>query len=416
MTISEFTKKISEATLPETFNELSLKIDNETRKKGLLSIFEFAYNQQKGWEKYDKLPEPINSHKLISENILTFTKSFLDSNINIDNPKEIERTWNYYVGRTLNAYHKNKLLRYDDPIIEFMLNIYDTYGEDVFQAVYRSFMADAEGYSFSISRRYDFIGNLLLYEFLQKDSGITERRNKEKKALQNLRRELESSLDTSKVDLVSFIAESRNRVDEFGTQIDNLKTEKNDLFSSWFDGSQSEYDKWLSESKQKVKNLEDVYTEKLRLSGPVTYWTKRAKEMNCRGYWFLAGLITLIAVSCVFLVFFILKGPDGTFAKMLTGDANAIKWGLVSITILSFLAYGIRSMNKLMFSSFHLARDAEEREQLTYVYLALHSEKKVDEKDKSIILQALFSRADTGLLKEDSSPTMPTAIIEKLTK
>ena len=84
------------------------------------------------------------------------------------------------------------------------------------------------------------------------------------------------------------------------------------------------------------------------------------------------------------------------------------------VTFLSFLAYGIRALNKVAFSSFHLARDAEEREQLTYVYLSLVKDSAVDEKEKNLIMQSLFSRADTGLLKDDSSPTMPNDITGKL--
>ena len=52
-------------------------------------------------------------------------------------------------------------------------------------------------------------------------------------------------------------------------------------------------------------------------------------------------------------------------------------------------------------------RDAEEREQLTYLYLSLNNEKKIDEKSRDIILQALFSRSETGLLTGDSAPAMP---------
>jgi hypothetical protein len=50
---------------------------------------------------------------------------------------------------------------------------------------------------------------------------------------------------------------------------------------------------------------------------------------------------------------------------------------------------------------------AEEREQLTLVYLALSKEGKIDEKERDIILEALFSRVETGLLSGDSSPAMP---------
>ena len=67
-----------------------------------------------------------------------------------------------------------------------------------------------------------------------------------------------------------------------------------------------------------------------------------------------------------------------------------------------------------MFSSYHLARDAEERHTLTFFYLALIKDTEVNEEDRKMILQSLFSRTDTGLLKEDSSPTLPGGILEKM--
>jgi hypothetical protein len=77
------------------------------------------------------------------------------------------------------------------------------------------------------------------------------------------------------------------------------------------------------------------------------------------------------------------------------------------------MAFAIRAVTKVMFSSFHLARDCEERHTLTYFYLSLLKESTVDKEDKKLIMQALFSRAETGLLKDDSSPTMPNDIIGK---
>jgi hypothetical protein len=59
----------------------------------------------------------------------------------------------------------------------------------------------------------------------------------------------------------------------------------------------------------------------------------------------------------------------------------------------------------------HLARDSEERYTLTYFYLSLLKDSNVDEKDRQLIIQSLFSRAETGLLKDDSSPTMPSETI-----
>lgn len=71
----------------------------------------------------------------------------------------------------------------------------------------------------------------------------------------------------------------------------------------------------------------------------------------------------------------------------------------------------IRLFVKLSISSYHLSRDAKERLQLTHVYLSMIKDKSVDEKDRSIVLQSLFSRSDTGLLKGDNSPKYPDGFI-----
>ena len=65
-----------------------------------------------------------------------------------------------------------------------------------------------------------------------------------------------------------------------------------------------------------------------------------------------------------------------------------------------------------MFSSFHLARDAEERERLTLFYLSLIKDATISQEDRNLVLQSLFSRSDTGMLKDEGSPTMP-GIFEK---
>lgn len=68
-------------------------------------------------------------------------------------------------------------------------------------------------------------------------------------------------------------------------------------------------------------------------------------------------------------------------------------------------------------SSFHLSRDAEERHQLVGFYLCLLSEKAVTEKERAIVINALFSRSETGLLQGESAPIMSadvSSIVDKL--
>lgn len=57
----------------------------------------------------------------------------------------------------------------------------------------------------------------------------------------------------------------------------------------------------------------------------------------------------------------------------------------------------------------------KESEAILYLQL-VEGKPSVAEKDREIVLQSLFSRADTGLLKGDSSPSFPdgslTSIIQ----
>ena len=98
---------------------------------------------------------------------------------------------------------------------------------------------------------------------------------------------------------------------------------------------------------------------------------------------------------------------NGTIEKVFSTTGTAIKWSIVFLTIVSLLAYAVKTFTKLCMSSLHLSRDAEERKQLAYVYLALRNDKVLKDDERQLVFQAIFSRADTGLFKEDSSPTMP---------
>lgn len=148
---------------------------------------------------------------------------------------------------------------------------------------------------------------------------------------------------------------------------------------------------------------------------PAEYWSIRAKKLKEDGKKYLEQLMWLLSIGGSVILIMLWKVPDGILLNVFRGEASAIKWTLLYITLVSFLIFGIKTLAKITYSSFHLARDAEEREQLTYVYLSLKNESGVEEKDRQIILQSLFSRADTGLLNDDSSPAMP-GIIDSVLK
>ena len=90
-----------------------------------------------------------------------------------------------------------------------------------------------------------------------------------------------------------------------------------------------------------------------------------------------------------------------------TFTLSGFKGAIVVTAAISVVIYLTNLFVKLATSSFHLASDARERKQLTLAFLALQSSGAVDEKERAIVLSAIFARSDTGLFKYDSSPAAP---------
>jgi hypothetical protein len=255
----------------------------------------------------------------------------------------------------------------------------------------------------------------MAYEFTLKDhTKILERRNSEKASIGKIRSDFSNYLNESETQIVDYIKRTNNEFNDYSAKIDEMKSSKEKLFEEWFSASKETFSQFDTNSNNKVGDLEKAYEALLSLKKPADYWKKRATVLKKEGQGFLKWLVGLVLFGCITLYLLLWLTPEGMLLSFIKGQASAIKWSIVYITFISLLAFGIKAISKVMFSSFHLARDAEEREQLTYVYLAMIKDAAIDEKDRSLIMQSLFSRSDTGLLKEDSSPTMPGGIVDKI--
>jgi hypothetical protein len=87
-------------------------------------------------------------------------------------------------------------------------------------------------------------------------------------------------------------------------------------------------------------------------------------------------------------------------------DFGSFRASIILALIASIGVYVISLFVKLITRSYHLSRDANERYHLTHVYLPLLKDKMVSDADRSIVLQSIFSRADTGLLNTELSLEM----------
>ncbi|MCC5941735.1 MAG: hypothetical protein JJU37_09350, partial [Balneolaceae bacterium] len=305
-----------------------------------------------------------------------------------------------------------KILTAESPEVDFLIELYERFPSS-FQGAYDYLILDRIQQNKNDSSYIRGVN--LAYEFeLQDQTNLLQRRNNEKKSLGLLRSNFEKYLSDAEEATTNYVNKTHKNFDEHAKKLAQLEKTKEEEFDKWFGNTEMDFNGFFEKSRENIANLEETYRENLRLEAPAQYWEDRGKLLRENGNWWTGAfsLTLFLIVTSLFTLLWLT--PDGMFADLFSGEAHAIKWAVIYVTFLSFFAYGLRIFSKLAMSSYHLSRDAEERQQLTYVYLALKKDANVEEKDRLLILQSLFSRAETGLLKEDSNPTMPGNILNKI--
>lgn len=367
------------------------------KKKGFSSIFGFVQKELDTFETIgDELPSPLIASKQFFNGMHRDLLNYIKNN---KYDYQLESNWK----SLLDAYKGNRLgLFYSrSPETKFLIEVNKRNAAMAYGAF--NYFTNQE----IPKGKLEFVGALKAYEFSMDGGAKISRPPAEKATLTKLSKEIQEAIDESEKLLLDHIAEAKSKTDDFSIQIDELKKSKEELFSEWFTKTKEEAKTFSEDADNSRKDLEKTYNEIFFLKEPAKYWKDRAVELGEDGKKYLRYLTILIGISAGSLLILLWQIPDGMLLNIFKGEASAIKWTIAYITFISFLAFGIKTYSKLAYSTYHLKRDAEERHQLTYVYLSLVNEKKIDFQDRHLVLQALFSRADTGLLKEDSSPTMP---------
>ncbi|MCX6153146.1 MAG: DUF6161 domain-containing protein [Candidatus Kapabacteria bacterium] len=210
-----------------------------------------------------------------------------------------------------------------------------------------------------------------------------------------------------------------NKITEFNKiyplfeKMEYISTEKIDLL---LNEQKERLFELYNRSKENIVNLERTYGDLLKLKEPIKYWEDKRKKHNKSGIiWScITGSISLSLIILLIIIFYTLPN----YLINSSDHFSIIKGTIIFMTIISFSVFLISIFSKIMLSNFHLEKDAEERQVLTHVFLALLQGGDVNEKERALVLQSIFSRAETGLLKGDSSPSMPSSssIIEQISK
>ncbi len=282
MTLKELKENIAASPNKDWLQNYSLKISYphigyNTTLIGVGNIYEFITNQADGFSKLGQLPDELdklrvrfinakgNLLQLISQG--SVSKHAWDSNL---------------VGISTN-YNNQPNFFYDSPETGFLLKTYSEKRE-LYPGAYQYLIGNTN----NSAQKNFFAGYLLAYEFSSKDfSSIAERKEAEKKSILSVRANFQEKLGEAEKEVVEYLARTNQKFEEYAKQIDNLKEEKNKSYNDWFDKTAKDFNLFNSDSNTKIKELENLYQEKLKLEAPVKYWSERAKKLRREGYWWL---------------------------------------------------------------------------------------------------------------------------------
>ena len=76
---------------------------------------------------------------------------------------------------------------------------------------------------------------------------------------------------------------------------------------------------------------------------------------------------------------------------------------VIIFSMIALIIYVLKLFIKMAVSSKHLSEEYYQKYSLTYFYLSLLNEGKLEQQHADIILATLFTKADTGLIKNDNS-------------
>ena len=219
-------------------------------------------------------------------------------------------------------------------------------------------------------------------------------KNFERKILQPVKEglgQLSREADEGQQELTRFIEEKYREVQ---TKLDKNVTD--------MDNYRSKVDVWQAEKQEALNGLEETYKNKLKLEAPEKLWNERSEKYRRRASfwtWWLAGVVVILLASFALFVHSLHEFPKG-----ISDHIPFLSQQVLFIGVISFFVYIIRVMVKIVMSNHHIAMEYEQKAAFARFYQALtHDGLEVNDNEKLVIINSLFSRVDPGLVKTSES-------------
>lgn len=226
----------------------------------------------------------------------------------------------------------------------------------------------------------------------------------------------------------------KKMLDEFKNNYNEILdgvTNRKDGYSAFLDEKKNEYREWsqnvsnrandfFEEAENRRKALEATYDAKLKVEKPADFMKKQSKKYK-RSFIMWSGLTILLSISVMFLLGIILSPKmeiEGNLIEIHLFSKNMpISSSIIIVAIISLIVYIIRIFIKVALSAKHISEEYQQKYTLTYFYLSLTNSGRIDKDVEKYILMSLFSKADTGLIKNSGdADAFLVNMLEKITK
>lgn len=217
-----------------------------------------------------------------------------------------------------------------------------------------------------------------------------------------------SEITSQKDDYVNFMNTEKNNYKKW-------YEESNKQINQLYNESKQKYDEFLSNSKSSIEQIKKTYSDELKVEEPAAFMEKKAKSYMRSSIWW--GVATVILSIILLLLMYLILDPDIEMnEKLITiklfSNQMPVYSSIIIFSMIALVIFVIKLFIKMTLSSKHLSEEYHQKYVLTYFYLSLLNDGKLEQKQADVILATLFSKADTGLIKNDTSSE--TELITKM--
>ena len=265
---------------------------------------------------------------------------------------------------------------------------------------------DSIGYYFSSSSQYMFYPALYLLRKNLSDikDNVSDFETSIVTPISSKLKDISKDADEQFREITSFIEDKHNQIQ---VQYDEKVSELAEF--------QKSIDDWQKEKQTKIKDLQETYENKLALEAPENLWNNRAEEHEKQARnWAIFLVFTIVAL--IFTLGKLVLVIHDYSLNTIKNEIPFISESFILISVISFFIYIIRILIKIVLSNQHLATEYKQKAALTRFYQSLtKAGTDISKEERLIIINSLFSKVETGLVKTDTSNDSDTilAILSK---